>query len=314
MPPLRFLIRGACAAPHKEKLYRGGEDAFFLSHFGLGVADGVGGWADAGINPAVYARKLMSSALSAITGTTNAALSPAVKTALHALSTAYAEAHKARLQGSCTAALCLVNDDRKALDFVHVGDCGIVVMRAGAVVYRSKEQQEQFNFPLQLGTQSPTTPDHGERYTLVPAQPYDLVLLGSDGLFDNLFDDHIEKEMQLASKGSPASIVDCSKLATQLVVKAYEHSQDPRKLSPFSAKAAEHGLRYQGGKPDDITAVIGQLFEGTEKGLAEAIQIQERSVGQLKDGAFRFGGSSNIAIMEDFFPAKVSSTLRQSKL
>src|SRR4051812_43721587 len=64
-PSLRFLLRGVCAIPHKEKVYRGGEDAFFLAADGrgIGVADGVGGWADAGVNPAIYARKLMSSAL-----------------------------------------------------------------------------------------------------------------------------------------------------------------------------------------------------------------------------------------------------------
>jgi protein phosphatase PTC7 len=42
--------------PHMDKAYRGGEDAFYISDSLLVVADGVGGWADSGVNPGLYSR------------------------------------------------------------------------------------------------------------------------------------------------------------------------------------------------------------------------------------------------------------------
>ena len=51
--------------PHPDKVEKGGEDAVFtssryaaLTRSLLAVADGVGGWADSGVDPAFYSRKL----------------------------------------------------------------------------------------------------------------------------------------------------------------------------------------------------------------------------------------------------------------
>lgn len=47
--------------PHPAKEQRGGEDAFFIATGGVavGVADGVGGWAEVGVDPGLYSRELM---------------------------------------------------------------------------------------------------------------------------------------------------------------------------------------------------------------------------------------------------------------
>lgn len=44
--------------PHPEKAYKGGEDALFVSDNLIVVADGVGGWADQGVDPGLYSKKL----------------------------------------------------------------------------------------------------------------------------------------------------------------------------------------------------------------------------------------------------------------
>lgn len=44
--------------PHPAKAYKGGEDAIFTSKNVLVVADGVGGWADSGVDPGLYSKKL----------------------------------------------------------------------------------------------------------------------------------------------------------------------------------------------------------------------------------------------------------------
>ena len=59
-----FLHSGACMMPHPEKEHRGGEDSYFIrdDRNCVGVADGVGGWADQGVDPGIFTRKLMSAA------------------------------------------------------------------------------------------------------------------------------------------------------------------------------------------------------------------------------------------------------------
>jgi protein phosphatase PTC7 len=53
--------------PHPAKADRGGEDAYFVCPRGLcmGVADGVGGWAEVGVDPGLYSRELMAHAAAA---------------------------------------------------------------------------------------------------------------------------------------------------------------------------------------------------------------------------------------------------------
>ena len=48
------------SAPHPDKVWKGGEDAFYVSKNILIVADGVGGWSRMGIDSGVYARRLIS--------------------------------------------------------------------------------------------------------------------------------------------------------------------------------------------------------------------------------------------------------------
>lgn len=60
-PPKRFNYRfehGSAILPHPEKAYKGGEDAVFVSENVLMVADGVGGWAESGVDPALYSKRL----------------------------------------------------------------------------------------------------------------------------------------------------------------------------------------------------------------------------------------------------------------
>ena len=44
--------------PHDDKKWKGGEDAWFESSKLIAMADGVGGWADQGVDPAIFSRQL----------------------------------------------------------------------------------------------------------------------------------------------------------------------------------------------------------------------------------------------------------------
>ena len=45
--------------PHPQKAYKGGEDACFSNNQLLCVADGVGGWAELGVDPGLYSKELV---------------------------------------------------------------------------------------------------------------------------------------------------------------------------------------------------------------------------------------------------------------
>jgi len=51
-------VAGVCMNPHYAKRHKGGEDAAVLNERLLVVADGVGGWAESGVDPAIYSKRL----------------------------------------------------------------------------------------------------------------------------------------------------------------------------------------------------------------------------------------------------------------
>lgn len=73
------LISGSCYLPHPDKEETGGEDAHFIcvDEQAIGVADGVGGWADVGVDAGQFARDLMSNSVAAIQEEPKGSIDPA---------------------------------------------------------------------------------------------------------------------------------------------------------------------------------------------------------------------------------------------
>lgn len=73
------LLSGSCYLPHPDKEETGGEDAHFIcvDEQVIGVADGVGGWADVGVNAGLFARELMSNSVLAIQAEPKDSIDPA---------------------------------------------------------------------------------------------------------------------------------------------------------------------------------------------------------------------------------------------
>ncbi|KAL2609151.1 hypothetical protein R1flu_027724 [Riccia fluitans] len=200
--------------PHPEKAARGGEDAYFIEgNQWIGVADGVGGWALEGINAGHYARELITKAM-----------------------------------GSTTAVLASISD--QTLNVVNMGDTGFLVVRDGAVAARSTPMQRGFNFPYQIGSVG-DDPFLAEVYR-VPVEKGDVVILGSDGLYDNLF----EREILLILSKLVQSGSGPETLARELANAAHKVGATHDGLSPFAKEAQSEGYSYSGGKMDDITCVV----------------------------------------------------------
>ena len=47
---------GVFLRPHDDKVHKGGEDAYIATESLIAVADGVGGWADHGVDPGLFSK------------------------------------------------------------------------------------------------------------------------------------------------------------------------------------------------------------------------------------------------------------------
>jgi serine/threonine protein phosphatase PrpC len=136
----------------------------------------------------------------------------------------------------------------------NVGDCGIMVIRDSQPIFRSEEQQHSFNFPFQLGTQSTDFPRDADTFS-VKVEEGDIVLVGTDGVFDNVTDEEILAIVQQETSKSP---LQPKPISDAILKKAREVAEDPRIMgSPFQTRASQQGFYYQGGKMDDITILTG---------------------------------------------------------
>jgi len=238
------LCIGVSMIPHPAKRAKGGEDAYFISDDmkSIGVADGVGGWGDIGVDPALYSRMLMAS------GKYSAdSISAHYRDPAKIMADAYE--HSMDIQGSATC--CIVVLDGFCLKTANLGDSGFMVLRGTDIVFRSKEQQHSFNFPYQLGTGSADMPFHAVNVT-VNIQPGDLVIVGSDGLWDNLFDDEI---VEVTSRATEPMII------AQLIARqAHLAASSKTIISPFAKAARENGYPLAtGGKMDDISVLVARV-------------------------------------------------------
>ncbi|KAL4402925.1 protein serine/threonine phosphatase [Malassezia pachydermatis] len=313
-----------------------GEDAYFLKADALGVADGVGGWASSPrADPALFSQLLMhfckaelrqmdTECLQASLGDDRDALyrwmnCDLVEVMQAAWERCVRASKREGIMGSSTALLSMLRGDE--LHIANMGDCVLLLIRNGEMIFRSAEQQHSFNFPVQLGMMDATvesvtlaralcmhrdgmipdgaqdqdlpdvnenmsgyirsyapqvsedvpydSPRHDAGYWVLQVQPGDLVIMATDGLFDNLFDDEISEVVQdvMHDLGLAwgSEDVDTNEdlpylVSEQLCIKAYQNMHDFRVLaSPFQQHANEEGIYYVGAKNDDVTVLSGVI-------------------------------------------------------
>jgi protein phosphatase PTC7 len=93
-------------------------------------------------------------------------------------------------------------------------------------------------------------------------KPGDLIIAGSDGLFDNLHDHEI---VDMVAEHESISSKTAEELANTLFSKASEFAGSKTKKTPWAEAAAkEYGVKDKGGKPDDITAVVAFVGHADE--------------------------------------------------
>ncbi|KAM7257519.1 hypothetical protein ACFE04_013260 [Oxalis oulophora] len=243
--PLK-LLSGSCYLPHPDKEETGGEDAhFILNERAIGVADGVGGWADLGVDSGQYSRELMFNSVSAIEEEPKESIDTArVLEKAHSITSS---------RGSSTACIIALTD--QGLHAINLGDSGFMVVRDGCTVFRSPVQQHDFNFTYQLESgNNGDLPSSGQVFS-IPVAPGDVIIAGTDGLFDNLYNNEITAVVVHAVRAGLPPQVTAQKIAAL----ARQRALDTNRQTPFSTAAQDAGKRYYGGKLDDITVVVSYV-------------------------------------------------------
>lgn len=234
------IVRSFAAnIPHPAKMATGGEDAHFFTDYAFGVADGVGGWTAHGIDAGEYARGLMNASKQCVNdGTTDP---------LAILWHAYRDCTSL---GSSTCLIIVLDKNRSMIHSANVGDSGFRVIRNGSVIYRCKIGQHYFNCPFQLGSHSSDLPSDAMRHSM-NVQVGDLIVSGSDGLFDNLFDADIVSVCN--------EYTDIKDIAQNICQMARQAAGNATRQGPFALEAIASGIQFQGGKFDDVTVIVSRI-------------------------------------------------------
>lgn len=264
------FVHKSVIIPHDEKKFRGGEDAAATSDRWLVVADGVGGWADHGVNPGLYSRLLTTKVVEVGTKDDTASLADVI----HRANWMAADQHMG--SATCTA-LKLIGPNKIAT--INIGDSGYSIHRIQngkdlQVVFASEAGQKRFNFPHQLGGK------YGDEVKDVAVEmthtlePNDILVVYSDGVSDNLYP--VEFHNCLSNAMDEDHVLQSFSLAADCIArKAYFLGKDRTFDSPFAQGARKAGWgKYRGGKHDDITVVVAQirdLSEYTDPYLKESI-------------------------------------------
>ncbi|KAI5212341.1 hypothetical protein AUEXF2481DRAFT_5718 [Aureobasidium subglaciale EXF-2481] len=182
-----------------------GEDAFFMAkiarsdrHVVFGLADGVGGWRDSGIDPGRFSHGLCRyMAQKTHRPDAEADLKPR-----NLLQFGYEKVMSDRSvqAGGCTACIGAI-EPSGALEVANLGDSGFLILAPGKVSFMSPAQTHAFNTPYQLSKLTPRMQAQNRIFgntgqiSETPAQSDvtthslhhgELVIFATDGVLDNL--------------------------------------------------------------------------------------------------------------------------------
>ena len=242
-----MLAMGAANIPRDDKLLDGGDDAYFITNSvinALGVADGVGSWRAKGINAGLCARELMENCKNIFMDYDNT--SPFL----------VLEEAESNLSEDGSTTVLLAHADYEGLKIAQLGDSNLVIIRNNYIFFQTSPQQYMHDQPYQMGKDGKDSYDDARLYT-VPILKDDIIILGSDGLWDNLYPSQAAQIVRSIDMNKP------SLMAQTLANRAYKSSHDKNLWSPFTQRAYEEGIilpkdfsESLGGKTDDITVVV----------------------------------------------------------
>lgn len=242
-----------------------GEDNLFVSNekagcIAVGVADGVGGWSEAGYDSSAISRELCASLRRQFE-------SGAASNPKQLLSLAFKEILSSPQVeiGGTTACLGVLTSDLK-LHVANLGDSWCGLFRDSKLINETNFQTHNFNTPFQLAKIPEEivrqaklqgrryiidSPEAADEYTW-DLKSGDVVMFATDGVTDNV----IPQDIELFLKDHEESN-QLDEVANRFVKEVVKVSKDSNFPSAFAQELSRlTGQKYLGGKEDDITVVL----------------------------------------------------------
>lgn len=292
--PLCFNAR-AFQRTHPSKIRQGYKDAdaTLTSPMLLGVCDGVSQLEEYGMDPSLLPHELLQSCeeLAMHQLVPDGPVNPqdAYRGPIALLTEAYVatEAH-----GSTTVLLAALDNSTKIHGKLHpmiavlsIGDCELLMLRR--TMGRQSPLQAVFHTEMQRIDQNVQTPlqlarvdaridedfdesialeviEKGSAVHCVSAYEGDIVVMGSDGVFDNLFLDEIVEicneciSMPRSNEFNPVPPNLLSKVSQRIVLESHSKSSDGGTGNFPDTPIGK------GGKVDDTSVVVGEIVEWTD--------------------------------------------------
>lgn len=271
-------------ARRKDKRTRpnSGQDAFFVSRIGessdvaLGVADGVGGWADSGVDAADFSHGICDYMAHAA-NTYRPSDSNTPYTARSLMQRGYEDISDDETvpYGGSTACVAIAKEDG-SLDVANLGDSGFMHLRLNAIHEYSEPQTHAFNAPYQLSVLPEKVLAQAAAFGEVQFRDFpkdanashhslrhgDVLVFATDGVWDNL------------------SSQDILRVVSRLMVgaSAWEHTPDGIQVGRDLQHFIEVGDSSSG--PEEIPSLQSFLAVGITK------EAKAASVNTKKDGPF----------------------------
>ena len=244
------------------------EDAYFYTDLNIGIADGVGGvFIDFGISSQEFSIELMEKCKK-ISRNFNSSRQgkEIVKEALDSM-----------ISGGSSTFL-LASLARNRLFISNFGDSRLMLFRKYydtlRLVFQTTAKQHSFNIPFQVSKQfsprqlqkfhsfskeniknSYENIDPDEYFTTV--REGDILVIGTDGLFDNLFPSEIRKIIKKFPIES-----NLSETVDLLVEKALTKAKG-KEYTPFEENMKNIQCEWKGGKMDDVTVIVSVVQKGS---------------------------------------------------
>ncbi|KAF7968268.1 hypothetical protein HWV62_31055 [Athelia sp. TMB] len=270
-----------------------GEDFFYVqemrngSGVSLGVADGVGGWVESGVDPSLFSQALMFHAhrYSRAAWAGEPEIDPTLEyeereeiegwelTPKECLDLAYGGVLRERLveAGSSTSCLINLNASSGILRSANLGDSGFSIIRSSSMIYKEPVQTHFFNCPKQL-TKLPGASRRKVRgHCIDPPSDAatfetklrdgDIVIAYTDGLSDNVFPSEMISICSLVARSRGSEDEQVQAMADRMVDYAQKCMSNRRRVSPFEKEAAREGMYFRGGKIDDVTVLVAMVRE-----------------------------------------------------
>ncbi|XP_024003781.1 probable protein phosphatase 2C 26 isoform X2 [Eutrema salsugineum] len=165
-------------------------------------------------------------------------------------------------RGSATIIVAML-EEVGILKIGNVGDCGLKLLREGQIIFSTTPQEHYFDCPYQLSSEGSAQTYLDASFNIMEVKKGDVIVMGSDGLFDNVFDHEI---VSIVTKHT--DVAESSRLLAEV---ASSHSRDPGFESPYALEARAKGfdvpiwkkalgMKLTGGKLDDVTVIVAKVI------------------------------------------------------